>query len=102
MKCPPNVVEVSVWRNGIYFDTKHKDTSAASSYSVRCDTELWKDLLAALKPVMDLGHNWTTDDGHYHVHLFEPDVFEELTKGIDHHDYPSDNFYDPFAPQEES
>lgn len=96
MKCPEGTVEVAVWPDGIFFDSqKSQKNSTFMITNIILDPEYYPDdevlyhrVMAALKPVLDLGHNWEVDT--HKIHLFEPDVFEELTKEI-HDEVPIRN-----------
>ena len=90
MKCPEGTVEVAIWSYGIFFDAKHKNQNAdwileiASARGSRPNDHRFNEaVFERLKPVMDLGHNWEPNPG-TKVWLFEPDVFEVLTEGIEY------------------
>lgn len=88
MKCPEGTVEVAVWDDSVFFDEEHKVTDKNPIAQIRVngygvtleEKQLYRRVVAALKPVTDLGGEWITGDAH--VHLFDPEVFEELTKEI--------------------
>lgn len=81
MKCPEGTVEVSVWKHTIYFDGEKKATNACTAKKIlRCSDVYYEEIREALSPIMNLGHNWVCDGEE--VHLFDPDVFELLTKGV--------------------
>lgn len=90
MKCPEGTVEVAIWSDGIFFDARHKNQNddwilgiVSNHDSRHNDRRFNLAVLERLKPVMDLGHNWEPNPG-TKVWLFEPDVFELLTEGIEY------------------
>lgn len=87
MKCPSGTIEVSVWKTTIYFDGERKArTAGKATGELEQGDAHYNQIREALAPVLNLGANWVVDGDE--VHLFEPEVFEELTKEV-HYEMPA-------------
>lgn len=93
MKCPDGTVEISVWSSTVYFDTVHNSTTSADALGWLPSGEpITRAVLKALKPITDLGVHKQSPAANMEIWFIDPEIFEELTKDIDDHDYPG-QFY---------